>query len=174
MFGNVKEPEELVANGAGKRLVPSRRATPRSSARRFAGQPERGVREPPPEVRIVGEQLEELGVVLHHPQHRPLRRLVGLDAGRSPRRSSAARFSNLASFRHRDRDVLRGRPDDPVAVPPFDSAEQVVELLDDRRQPVGLDLAPASALARRDRKFRKTERSSQPRLLEGRIEDRNA
>ena len=60
MFDNVKQPEEVVANGPDKHPRNVSAGHPRASARRVVGQPERRVRQPPSEVRLVGEQLEDI------------------------------------------------------------------------------------------------------------------
>ena len=60
----VSGPSDAIATGAGKRPRSVSAGRPRSSARRFVGQPERGVRQPPPEVRILAFRAAQVAAFL--------------------------------------------------------------------------------------------------------------
>ena len=195
MFQKVSEPSGTVADGAEKRPHNASAGRPRSSARRFVGQPECRVRQPPPEVRIVGEQLELKSWVLSRITPNTALSVALSDSMRALSPSESCRaFLNLMSFATGDGistvAVRMTRSRSPHSIPPNRSLNS--SMIADRRPVSVSPLRPPSPVLTGSisessmsifsrmpfdrwgssgadsygiRKFRKIERSSQPRLL---------
>ena len=126
-----------IASGRCRRPSPTGWETPpgnvsagrsHSPVRRFAGEPERRVRQPPLEVQRAAELPEEQGVVVHDGYHGPLDRLLGLDGGVLPCPSSPRRPGPRGGHRpHRASDHRgHGRRTRRVRRPPGHALKRAV------------------------------------------------
>src|SRR5690606_12606197 len=112
------------------------------------GRIEHHVRQPALEIRVVAELLEELCMVVEQLQHHAVERLVVLQPRVLLTRVGLRVLVGLV-LRHARRNLFGDDLANLVGVMPLDVAEQVVELLDDVRQPVQLWLAATSTTSRR-------------------------